>query len=92
MADVMSASALAVTRNIEWGTVLLGFEQANQYAVLNERGDTVARIAEDSTGIANAVGRQLLKTRRSFTATVFNAEGALVLHLIVRKAHHCSFW
>lgn len=26
-------------------------------------------------GLANALGRQLLRTRRSFTATVFSADG-----------------
>lgn len=49
--------------------------QANKYTVLDQNGDTVALIAEDLSGIGDAVGRQLLRTRRSFTATVFSADG-----------------
>jgi len=90
LSRVLDHSALVVTRNIEWGTVLLGFEQANQYAVLNEAGETVARIAEDETGIGNAIGRQLLRTRRAFTATVFSADGAQTLFRLRRPAYLIS--
>lgn len=46
--------------------------------MLDEDGERVALIAEDMTGIGNAVARQLLRTRRSFTATVFSADGLLL--------------
>ncbi len=32
LAPVFSNSALVVTREIEWGTIVLGFEQANKCA------------------------------------------------------------
>ena len=49
--------------------------QANRYTVCDQDGAVVAQMAEDSTGLRNEVGRQLLRTRRSFTATVFSADG-----------------
>lgn len=43
------------------------------YAVLLQ----VALIAEEITGIGNALQRQLLRTRRSFTSTVLSADGEI---------------
>lgn len=57
------------------GTVILGFEQANRYTVLDQDGNVVALMAEDRGTIGKEVGRQLLRTRRSFTATVFSPDG-----------------
>lgn len=56
-------------------TIITVLMQANKYTVLDQNGEAVALIAEDMTGIGNAIGRQVLKTRRSFTATVFSADG-----------------
>ena len=57
------------------GTVILGFEQANKYTVLDQEGNTVALLAEDMGGLGKEVGRQFLRTRRSFTATILSPEG-----------------
>ena len=78
MAGVVNHPALIVTRPVEWGTVLLGFEQANKYVVYDQEGAVVALIAEEEGSIGRAIGRQLLKTRRPFTATVFSPDGACV--------------
>jgi len=55
--------------------VILGFEQANRYTVLDQDGSVVALMAEDRGSIGKEVGRQLLRTRRNFTATVFSPDG-----------------
>ena len=60
------------------GTVILGFEQANRYTVLDQNGQVVALLAEDLGGLGKAVGRQLLRTRRAFTATVFSPDGTSI--------------
>ena len=60
--------------------MVLGFEQANRYTVLDQDGNTVALLAEDQGSLGKAVGRQLLRTRRSFTATVFSPDGGYCLH------------
>lgn len=84
VADVVRHPALVVTRNVEWGTVIFGFEQANQYTILNEAGDTVALLAEDLGGFGKQIGRQLLRTRRPFTATVFSPDGAQIIFRVRR--------
>ncbi len=49
--------------------------QAQRYTVYDETGTLVALVAEDFGGLGKEVGRQLLRSRRSFTATVFSADG-----------------
>ena len=43
--------------------------------MLDQDGTTVALMAEDTGGLGTAVGRQFMKRRRSFTATVFSPDG-----------------
>eukprot|EP00798_Chlamydomonas_sp_ICE-L_P005885 gene5885-33456_t len=64
--------------------------QANKYQILDESGQLVALMAEDETGIGNAIGRQLLRTRRSFTSTVFSADGSQILFRVRRPAYLIS--
>lgn len=79
IANVVQHPALIVTRPIEWGTVLLGFEQANRYSIYDEQGVLVGHLMEEEGGFGRAIGRQLLRTRRPFTATVLNAEGGSII-------------
>lgn len=41
----------------------------------DEQGNVVALLAEDEGSLGRVVGRQLLRTRRPFTATVFSPDG-----------------
>lgn len=81
--------ALIVTRAVEWGTVLLGFEQATKYTVYDEQGNVVALMAEDD-GFGKALTRQLLRTRRPFTTTVLSPDGSEVLFKVKRPAYLIS--
>lgn len=63
------------TNSLHRGTVIFGYEQANKYTVYDETGAIVALVAEDYGGLGKEIGRQLLRTRRSFTSTVFSADG-----------------
>lgn len=75
MQDVVGHPALVITRNVEWGTVIFGFEQANKYTIYDQEGNVVALLAEELGSFGKEVGRQLLRTRRPFTATVFSPDG-----------------
>ena len=81
LASALAHPALVVTRDVEWGSVLLGFEQANKYAVRDEAGELVALLFEETSGLASAVGRQVLRRRRSFTATLTTPDGRLLLRV-----------
>ncbi|KAJ3156873.1 hypothetical protein HDU86_003408 [Geranomyces michiganensis] len=61
--------------------VLLGYEQANKYAIKNSRGEDVGYIAEEETKFTGVIARQLLRTRRPFKADVLDRDGKLVLKI-----------
>jgi len=69
---LMEPEALVVTRELEWGNVLVGFEQANKYTIrAAPSGDVVGHIAEDDS-LGKSLTRNLLRTHRAFKATVFD--------------------
>ncbi len=86
--DVLGHPALVITRNVEWGTVIFGFEQANKYTIYDQEGNVVALLAEELGSFGKEVGRQLLRTRRPFTATVFSPDG-MIDHHQDRLVHAC---
>ena len=87
LAAAVSHPALVVARGIEWGNVVLGFEQANKYTVLDESGNTVALLAEETSGVGSAVARQVLRARRSFVASLLSADGSRVLARVRRPLY-----
>ncbi len=50
IASVVDHPAIVVTRPIEWGSVLLGYEQANRYEARNQDGEVGAWILVDQGG------------------------------------------
>jgi hypothetical protein len=83
VAAVVGHAALVVTRPVEWGTVLLGFEQQNRYSVLDEHGEVVAQLLEEES-VGRAVARQLLGARRPYAATVLSPDGSTVVFRLHR--------
>ncbi len=61
--------------------VMLGFEQANKYVILNGQGEHIGYIAERELGMGNMIARQMLSTHRSFTAHVFDKHEKEVLRV-----------
>ncbi|KAJ1928480.1 hypothetical protein IWQ60_001997 [Tieghemiomyces parasiticus] len=77
---VLANSALVMTRQIELMNVLVGFEQANKYAIVDASGNHVGYIAE-SESLGNTITRQLFRTHRAFKASILDKEGNLVLEI-----------
>eukprot|EP01119_Soliformovum_irregulare_P005021 TRINITY_DN1633_c0_g1_i1.p1 TRINITY_DN1633_c0_g1~~TRINITY_DN1633_c0_g1_i1.p1 ORF type:complete len:465 (+),score=102.74 TRINITY_DN1633_c0_g1_i1:49-1443(+) len=75
--EVLEHPALIVTRAMEWGSILVGFEQANKYTLTNQNGTVVGLMAEES-GALGVISRQILRTHRGFTATIMNNAGQIV--------------
>mmetsp|Transcript_5004 Transcript_5004/g.15013 ORF Transcript_5004/g.15013 Transcript_5004/m.15013 type:complete len:459 (-) Transcript_5004:2603-3979(-) len=72
---ILSPPALVVTREYEWGNILLGFEQANRYTIRSApRGDVVGYIAEEDS-LGKSLTRNFLRTHRSFKATILDSAG-----------------
>ncbi|KAG5305162.1 hypothetical protein I7I50_05468 [Histoplasma capsulatum G186AR] len=71
-AGLLANSGLVVQRQLEMMNVLLGFEQANRYTILDAQGNHVGYIAEQDNGMGSMLARQWLRTHRSFVTHVFD--------------------
>lgn len=76
---LLDNSAVVIQRQLEMMNVLVGFEQANRYIIMDPHGNHIGYLAEQDHGIGSAVGRQLFRTHRSFTTHVFDREEKEVL-------------
>lgn len=77
--SILSNSAIVVTRQLELMNVMLGFEQANKYVIMNPKGGHLGYMAERELGMGNMMARQMFSTHRSFTTHVFDRQGKEVL-------------
>ncbi|KAF1918678.1 Scramblase-domain-containing protein [Ampelomyces quisqualis] len=76
---LLDNSTLVIQRQLEMMNVLMGFEQANRYVIMDPHGSHIGYLAEQEHGVGNAVARQMFKTHRSFTTHVFDKEEKEVL-------------
>lgn len=76
---LLDNSTLIVQRQLEMMNVLMGFEQANRYVIMDPQGNHIGYLAEQEHGIGNAVARQMFRTHRSFTTHVFDRQEKEVL-------------
>jgi hypothetical protein len=76
---LLDNSTLIVQRQLEMMNVLMGFEQANRYVIMDPSGNHIGYLAEQEHGIGSAVARQMFKTHRSFTTHVFDREEKEIL-------------
>ncbi|ORY03317.1 Scramblase-domain-containing protein [Clohesyomyces aquaticus] len=77
--QLLDNSSLVVQRQLEMMNVLMGFEQANRYVIMDPHGNHIGYLAEQEHGLGNAVARQMFRTHRSFTTHVFDREEREVL-------------
>lgn len=78
---ILGNSSLVIQRQLEMMNVMLGFEQANRYIIMNGSGQTVGYIAEQDHGMGSAFKRQMFRTHRSFTTHIFDAQEREVLRI-----------
>ncbi|KAG0318566.1 hypothetical protein BGZ99_005595 [Dissophora globulifera] len=78
---LLAQPALIMTRQIEMMNVLVGFEQANKYAIVDPSGNPIGYIAEEDTTFVKAMSRQVLHTHRPFKASVLDLEGNEILKI-----------
>lgn len=79
--SLLGNSSLVIQRQLEMMNVMLGFEQANRYIIMNGQGQTIGYIAEQDHGMGSTMARQLFKTHRSFTTHIFDAQEREVLRI-----------
>ncbi|KAL2370419.1 scramblase [Blastomyces gilchristii SLH14081] len=71
-AGLLANSGLVVQRQLEMMNVLLGFEQANRYTILDAQGNHVGYIAEQGNSMGSMLARQWFRTHRAFVTHVFD--------------------
>ncbi|KAL4950847.1 Scramblase-domain-containing protein [Aspergillus filifer] len=76
---ILANSGLVVQRQLEMMNVMIGFEQANKYVILDAAGNHAGYMAEQEKGMGNLMARQWFRTHRSFTTHVFDRHEREVL-------------
>lgn len=81
--SILSNSTLVIQRQrqIEMINVMLGFEQANRYVIMDGQGQTLGYIAEEDNSMGSMFKRQMFATHRSFTAHILDKEEREVLRI-----------
>lgn len=80
-ATILANSAIVVQRELEMMNIMIGFEQANRYVIMDPQGNHLGYMAEQEFGTGNIIARQMFKTHRSFTTHVFDKHGKEVLRV-----------
>ena len=90
-ATILANSAIVVQRQLEMMNVMMGFEQANKYVIMDGQGQHIGYMAEQEFGMGNMLAKQTFRTHRSFTTHVFDKHQREVLRVgpdITRKAQY----
>ncbi|KAB8234657.1 scramblase family protein [Aspergillus alliaceus] len=69
---ILTNSGLVVQRQLEIMNVMIGFEQANKYVIMDANGSHIGYMAEQERGMGNMMARQWFRTHRSFVTHVFD--------------------
>lgn len=77
--DILKEPTLVIERQLEMMNVILGFEQANRYKILNSMGQQIGYMQEKDIGIGKIIARQLFRLHRPFDVDVFNMYGDKLL-------------
>lgn len=70
--NILANSGVVVQRQLEMMNVMIGFEQANKYVIMDAQGNHIGYMAEQEKSFGNAMARQWFKTHRSFVTHVFD--------------------
>lgn len=78
---ILANSGLVVQRQLELMNVMIGFEQANKYVIMDANGNHIGYMAEQEKGMVNMMARQSFRTHRSFVTHVFDKHENEVLRV-----------
>lgn len=80
--NLFSGTSRCFIRQIkEWGEILIGFEGSNKYELLNESGEKIGFIAEQSSGIFKLLMRSILRSHRPLHVKIFDKQGQVAISL-----------
>jgi hypothetical protein len=79
--SILGNSSLVIQRQMEMMNIIIGFEQANKYVIMDGQGQTLGYIAEQDHGMGSMFKRQMFATHRSFTTHIFDKQEREVLRI-----------
>lgn len=79
--EILAKPSIVIQRQLEMMNLLLGFEQANKYIIMDPQGNHVGYLAEQEHGMSNILTRQLFRTHRGFTTHVLDRKGKEILRV-----------
>lgn len=65
---------ILIRQTKEWGEILVGFEARNRYELFDERGDKIARAAEEAGGFGRMLARQFFGHCRRSTIHIYGLD------------------
>ncbi|KAI4163624.1 MAG: hypothetical protein LQ342_002658 [Letrouitia transgressa] len=78
-ASILANSAIIIQRQLELMNIMIGFEQANKYVIMDPQGNHLGYMAEQDNSLGKSLKRQMFNTHRSFTTHVFDRSAREVL-------------
>lgn len=72
---MLSEPILVIERRMEMMNLLIGFEQANKYVIMNASGNKLGYMEEEDFGIVKAILRQVYRLHRPFKVRVYDNDG-----------------
>jgi hypothetical protein len=78
---MLETSSIVIQRQLEMMNLLVGFEQANKYVIMDGRGTNIGYLIEQELGVGNVFKRQAFGTHRAFTAHVLDSSMREVLRV-----------
>lgn len=75
MAQIVDEPLIAIERQLEIGSILLGFEQGRIFRLHRTDGSMLGHMEEVDLGIGRAITRQITRLHRPFTVRVFDFKG-----------------
>ncbi|CAK9441547.1 uncharacterized protein LODBEIA_P54150 [Lodderomyces beijingensis] len=79
--SILAEPTLVIERQIEFMNLFIGFEQANNYTIMNASGQIIGFMQEKDVGLMKTLGRQFFRLHRPFAIDVYNLQGELALSI-----------
>lgn len=78
---IKSQRALFVQQKKNWAEIIVDFETANRYAVMDEQKNILGMVAENGSGFFHIIKRWIFRSHRGFEASVVDNNGQVILSL-----------
>ena len=76
-----NSNELFIKQIKEWGEILLNIETVNRFHILDKSGNKLAFLAEQGGGIGRFITRNLFRSHRPLTISLYNDASETILEI-----------